>query len=298
MIYLACALYCEAQPWIQQFSLKKDLNSKRFQIFFNDSIRLIITKTGKVNAAIALTELFLLYPPADTDLLLNIGIAASRDANLPLGDGYLCRAIIDADTLRTYYPDLLFSHAMKEASLITYSIPQHKKADDWQQHVTGTMEQQTDSPNPVHSVILMDMEASGIYVAASHFLEQHQMLFYKIISDYGLEDSLSPESVSHLIAVHMDRIMSYLNPILSTLSQPKAYELTEHEQTLYSALCDALHFSVSMSYQLKQLLVYAKLTGRDLEVYLQTHLEQQTQHPCSSKKEGKQKLELIRNELL
>ena len=73
MIYVVTALYCEAKPWIHTFSLKKNIASSRFQIFQNDNICLVITQQGKLNAAIAVTDMFHLNPPKNTDLLLNVG---------------------------------------------------------------------------------------------------------------------------------------------------------------------------------------------------------------------------------
>ena len=55
MIYIACALYQEALPWIEQYQLKKRAELTKFQIFEGTAktaaqetltVRLVITGTG------------------------------------------------------------------------------------------------------------------------------------------------------------------------------------------------------------------------------------------------------------
>ena len=50
MLYVVTALYCEAKPWIQTFSLKKNVTSQRFQLFQNDNICTIDTDSELLSA--------------------------------------------------------------------------------------------------------------------------------------------------------------------------------------------------------------------------------------------------------
>ena len=121
MIYIACALYCEAKPFIEYYHLQKALTFHHFQVFKNEKFIVIITKQGKIHAAIAVTELFHRYPPKKTDFFINIGIAASAHTNGVIGKGYLCNKLIDGDSERTYYPDFIYQNPFDECSLISVS---------------------------------------------------------------------------------------------------------------------------------------------------------------------------------
>ena len=280
MIYVTTALFCEAKPWIQTYSLKRDPAQKKFQIFQNDNIRLIITQTGKVNAAIAVTELFHHTPPKPTDVLINAGIAASCKPERTLGGGYLVHKITDHDTLRDYYPDVIYRHTFPEASLATYS------------HAASTAECQSERCQ------LIDMEASGIYAAATNYLEAHQIIFFKCISDAGSFEHLTPDLIAGFLLPYIAPLYDYGCQIADALSRESNPVLTKKDEHCIVELSEAMHFSVTMQYQFRQLIYYAKLTGADIASYL-NELQQGLQlQPCHSKKEGKIYLERIRNELL
>lgn len=55
MIYIAAALTAEARPLITYFKLKRDNKIKKYQIFKNEEITLIITGTGMMQGAIGAT---------------------------------------------------------------------------------------------------------------------------------------------------------------------------------------------------------------------------------------------------
>ena len=52
MIYIFSAFYAEAKNIIDHYGLKKEksLETVRFDVFANDSIRLVITGVGEINA--------------------------------------------------------------------------------------------------------------------------------------------------------------------------------------------------------------------------------------------------------
>lgn len=279
MIYVVTALYCEAKPWIQAFSLKKNATSLKFQIFQNDNLCLVITKQGKINAAIAVTDMFHLCPPTGHDLLVNVGIAATMNQRIPLGAGFLCNKIIDKDTNRTYYPDVLFSHTFDEATLQTVSKP-----------VTTT--------NTVPSNSLIDMEASGVYTAATLFLKQHQLLFYKVVSDHCCDHLVSTDEASSLIEGKLPHVMDYVDTICKSLSNQDAYALDSEELCLIQKISEALHCSVTMTHQLKQLFLYSKLNQANPVHTLTQLYEELLDLPCNSKKEGKRYFERLKSELI
>ena len=58
MVYLFTALYCEAQIFIRQFNLTKNLENIWFQEFYNETLnlRLTITGVGELAAAAAVSS--------------------------------------------------------------------------------------------------------------------------------------------------------------------------------------------------------------------------------------------------
>lgn len=301
MLYVVTALYCEAKPWIQTFALKKNTTSQRFQIFQNDSICLVITKQGKLNAAVAVTDMFHLNPPTDKDLLLNVGIAATTNQKIPLGTGYLCNKIIDEDTNHTYYPDVLFSHSFEECTLRTVSKPATSdiilECEERNKHSNQLDSILLAEDNiPVYSLI--DMEASGVYTAATLFLKQHQLLFYKVVSDHCCDHSVSPEEVTFLLQDKLPLLIDYTDSICKTLSSQNVSALNSEEISLIQKVADALHFSVTMTHQLKQLFLYSKLNQANPAFTLTQLYEELIESPCNSKKEGKRYFERLKYELI
>ena len=165
MVFICTALHKEANPFIKFYNLKKDLNSNKFQIFKNDTITLIISGSGKIKASVAITYLICNYKFSSSDILINIGICgAKNNKDTNIGDIFLINKIFDFDEKRTYYPDLILNNNFKESSIETHS------------RVV------TSSENIENN--LVDMESSSIYVSSSTFLNQHQIIFIKIISDF------------------------------------------------------------------------------------------------------------------
>ena len=278
MIYILTALFCEAKPIIQMYHLEKKQSCTHFQLFCNNQIALIISGQGKLNAAIAITELFHRIPPKETDLLLNLGIAGSTDSTIPIGSGFFCNRLLDWDTLHTYYPDFLYAHHKKEAQLKTVSKP----------YMNVSANEHT----------LIDMEATGVYTAAMYFMKQHQVYFYKIVSDHCNGMSLQTEDITSLISPHISPIIDYFKEIENTLATNQRIALSSLEISLINELSDALHCSVTMAYQLRQLFLYEKLNQVDIIHLLHTNLEKLKISPCKTKREGKKYCEQLRNELI
>lgn len=78
MIYIVTAIYAEAQPFITRFQLKKESFHTRFQVFLNKEadLCLIISGTGSVPAAVAVSSICTEYGAGRGDFLLNAGICA------------------------------------------------------------------------------------------------------------------------------------------------------------------------------------------------------------------------------
>ncbi|HOA31897.1 MAG TPA: hypothetical protein PKM70_08225 [Clostridia bacterium] len=85
MIYIHTALSVEASPIIEGFKLKKDMDTKEFQVFGNEDVILIVSGVGKVKCAMGIAYLFGKYGVCEKDILLNVGYCGSSNLDVPLG---------------------------------------------------------------------------------------------------------------------------------------------------------------------------------------------------------------------
>lgn len=239
MIYIVTAMYAEAHPFITHFQLKKDLSHTRFQVFLNEesNLCLIISGTGSIPAAAAVSSICTVYGAGSGDFLLNTGICAQMwVGNEPLAQSgtetkntaqigriFLCNKIREEATGRTFYPDLLYRHGFGEAQIITGANPYRKAGSsaiysDWEQEGSlsasygkGILPQAAGMETT--GSYLYDMEAAAVYQAGAYYFGPHQMSFLKIISDDGNTENVTPEQIKHLISGNMDKIADYISTL-------------------------------------------------------------------------------------
>ncbi|MBO5228403.1 MAG: hypothetical protein J6B39_05355 [Lachnospiraceae bacterium] len=250
MILIVTALRIEAAPFIDYYNLKRDMNFKRHEVFKSpdSSVMLLITRPGKIPSAIALTELLAGCDIASSDYMINIGICGSTAA-FDKSTVYLCHSILDHDTGRQHYPDMLASHPFKEAALETFSVP-----------VTN------DNAHQV-SVSLVDMEASALFEAGNYHFAANQMFFVKIPSDMLNPETVTKESINSLMTTCAPVITDWLDGLLKAsynASAASSPTLSSEELVLLNNLSESLRLSVTMKEQLKQLFIYIKLKDGDL----------------------------------
>lgn len=267
MLYIITAMHAEAAPFIKHYNLKRDRLMKRYELYTSnqDEFLLLITGTGKLSAAIAVTELLVTHEPSDSDYLVNIGVcgscvypscdvfavsgitspSASCSARFlkDTAPVYIVNDILDHDTGRHYYPDMLFKHAFIEAGIETCSVVINDKS--------------------LITMPLVDMEASAIYQAASSFFSPHQMAFLKIPSDMLTTTQVTRETVTEIIETKLTVICEWLSNFSYSL-QFSVPCLTSSEQMLFDDLSCKLNLSVTMQEQLHQLFIYRKLTKGNL----------------------------------
>ncbi|HZK28340.1 MAG TPA: hypothetical protein VFD00_12470 [Thermoclostridium sp.] len=125
MITIFTALYCEAEPIIRYFDLKRQNNINGFQLFSNNSIHLLITGVGGINAAIGVTSLCSssINTPTFNDIVVNLGICGAENLTLKKGTILLGNKIIDLSTNKSYYPDMIFRHKFIESTILTSPVP-------------------------------------------------------------------------------------------------------------------------------------------------------------------------------
>lgn len=90
MIILITAIMPEAKAVLSACPMKRVLQDTITVYQSEDGLfRLLVTGSGKLNAAVAVTEYLSLYPASDTDIFCNLGICGGTGlANLHTG--YLC----------------------------------------------------------------------------------------------------------------------------------------------------------------------------------------------------------------
>lgn len=276
MIFIVSALYSEAKPLIDHFNLKKSPQTTRFQVFANQDIALLISGIGLLSAAVGTSYLLTKYNSAETDIAFNIGIAGSASKGFKIGEPIICNKIIHKDTYRSYYPDILINHGIREGVLESHS------------HVVENSALITEVNGDI-----VDMEGAGFYEAASSFLYAHNIYSVKVISDYLNPTALSGEKVSRLIELNLAVFSDLIEKSKEIQKNTKTELLSDEERELLESVSANLKLSTTMNYQLYQLAKqYIIRTGNRL------NLNDFIQATVKSKHEGKTYFEQIKERLL
>lgn len=223
-IFIYAALSCEAKPLIKYFGLKKATMLQPFATYLNHDICLTVTGLGKSAMAAGVAYSQALFASVNHPVLVNIGIAGHKDH--AVGELFLIGKIADFDSLKNYYPPLVFTPPCPTASIQTLSRPQLNY-------------------DPQH---LCDMEASAFYETAVRFSTGELIHCLKVISDNEASpvENIQPKQVSTLIAAHVATIEILLEE-LSLLAKV----ITAQEPELFEQLIQRYHFTVSEQGQLK-----------------------------------------------
>ncbi len=302
MIYLFTALYCEADLFIKNYHLEKNLANIRFQEFYQEksSIRLTITGVGEIAAAAAVSSICTTYQPKEEDFLLNIGICTRQTGK----DGiFVCNKIIEQASNKTFYPDLLYCHGLPEETIVTrmqpYSLSYHSEEYFTPLIFPEKMNKdneklQTESVNDN----LYDMEAAAIYQAGSYFFAPHQMMFLKLISDAETAQEVSGENVKHCMESNRDILFRIIEMIsIVTQKSQKRETAFWQEETQLTRLCHDLHCSKVMEDSLRNHIHYWELAGIDYVSVIQD-MYREGLLPCRDKREGKLRFEELKKRLL
>lgn len=290
MITIITALYPEAKPFVESLHLKKNLKETHYQLFEGDGIHLLITGTGMIPAAAVSARHFSLYPPQQTDLVLNCGIAGcSSETDAHIGDLFLISKITEQTTGRTYYPDILYRNPFSLRSLTTVAAP-----------CTGNSDFSGDYG------ALIDMEASALYQTLLPYISPERMFFFKVVSDFpfsGTSDQktspVTANQAASLLSARTNAILSFARQVSlhldSCFSEPS---FTKEEQALTDRLYRLLPMTESMRNETERLLRYAKLAFLPLSELLQSFFSLLPQEPVHGKKQAAPYLHLLKEHLL
>lgn len=265
MLYIFSALHIEAKPVLERFNLKKEQGLHRFPQFCGDGIRLTLTGMGNAAASTAVGSVLTAHPPADHDLLLNLGTCYGHTP----GAIYLCNKLEEESSGRTFYPDMVVRTGFKEAPIAT--------ANHIVKHADG----------------LADMEAAAIFQAANFFMGPHQMTFLKVVSDSG---SLpSPAKVEEIMGQR--EILEFVETLRGLAKEAPQKAITKEQEELADKLVQDLHCSATMEHELRQYTKYLSLEGIPWEKKIQS-LYTEGKLPCRDRQEGKIRFEQLKTEWL
>lgn len=228
MIYLFLSSKREAKIIIEYLNLKKS-QEQLFDIYENDYIKLIISGTGKIKMSASITYLLKDKKINLDDYFINIGICGSVNKNLEIGSIFECNKILDNDTKKEFYPDMILKNNLSEKSLETFSYPLKCYSNDIVSE-------------------LVDMEASAFFEIAQLFAFNHQIKVLKIVSDYLEIDEIRKNNfVEELFVEKMPIIKIYLEKIQELKISPI---LDNEEKNILFELFEKYKFT---DYQIKEL---------------------------------------------
>ena len=282
MIYIFSAFYAEAKNIIDHYGLKKEKSPEtvRFDVFANDSIRLVITGVGEINAAAAVSNIGGAYGISPDDEILNVGCGAGFSNETCLGSIFLGNKLTEQMTGRTFYPDMLMKTNLMECEIVT---------------VTRVLNEGSDS-------VVYDMEAAAVYQAAALFVGPHRMHFIKLVSDAG--ERIDQSKITELFALQEEKICGYIDMLLSVGGNKASMDdKTKGKNTVAESawnidgLISDMRCSKVMGDQLAQLIKYCRLSGIDYKAVLDEY-HTKGMLPCESKREGKKCLFELKQRLL
>ncbi|SEA35723.1 Nucleoside phosphorylase [Oribacterium sp. KHPX15] len=290
MVFIFMALYPEAKPVIKRLGLRKRTDRTRFQEFVSEEsgIVLTITGVGPVAAAAAVSAVLTEYDAGPEDQLLSVGTAAGNASDI-----FLLNKLLDQNSDRTFYPDMLIKTDFKEAAAITGSTVLSQRAAAFMKVAAEGYD-------------LYDMESAAVYQAGNIYLGPHQMSFIRVVSDEGVETADREQAVSDLAArvnavinSHVEEISDYVEKLLA-LSEKEKYRggiSDKSSEGLVDKIIEDGHFSKVMQDQLRQYVKYAVLSGVDWEKAVQGIYEE-GMLPTIDKRGGKKALDRIKNCIL
>ncbi|WP_279117797.1 spore photoproduct lyase [Fusobacterium varium] len=276
MIYIAVALTVEAKPLITYFKLKKDNEIKKYQVFKNEEITLIITGSGIMQGAIAVTYVLGNLDIGEEDIFVNLGICGAVKDSFSIGDIILCNKIINNCSKKNFYPDMLFKHKFKEGTLETFF-----------QVVDERMEKEKIKGE------IVDMEGAGVCEAASLFFSQHQINIIKIVSDYLNTSKITAEKVMELVENKINKIADWLIERKKfNVGNKEIFTLKEKESI--KKIEENLRLTESMYYEFLELIKYYKIQNKSIENIILKYSDIK----IKDKREGKITFERIRKEII
>lgn len=276
MVYIACALYQEAEPFIKEYDMNVCMRKKGITVYSSDCLYLVITGYGNVISAAALSAVLTEFPPKKEDCFINIGSAAGKGKQR--GRFYVGNKLIEAATGRCFYPDMILGVECEETLIYTSPV-----------FVDNVEDVAVTADN-----FVCDMEAAALYQVAEKYFYQDRMIFLKYVSDTGTHEAAD-------IVIGKDAKKRVVNLImyLKNISETEDAESIVKMQ-IFSAckkLETFLNASVSMCEEIEKLLSYRQLKYGDAEIFTDEFLKRQETNEPVVRKNGKRLLVDFREEI-
>lgn len=269
MIYIVTAMGIEGRAIIKYFNLKRDNSIKKFQVFKNEYITLILTGVGSIKVAVAISYFFSNLDIKKDDFLINIGIAGLSGEG-DLGDIFIINKIKNNDSGRYFYPDMIFNHKFKEGYLESFS-----KVVDKNEDIDGD---------------IVDMEGAGFFEAGGYFFKSYQMILLKIISD-RLSLRVEKDGIERLLDQKIGEIIDWIIR-LKDINMEKKITFDLKESEILELFLDKFRYTESMKNRLQDILLYRKIKGIDIVCELERYLKIEE----GGKKKGKEILDEFERE--
>lgn len=121
MIYIFTAIYPEAKILISLLDLKKESINGKYQQYIDkkNQIRLVIMGAGSMAAAVSVSHICTKYNVNNKDRVVLVGTCGIFSTNNYQNNIYICNKIIEAQTGKTFYPDILYRHDFLESAILT-----------------------------------------------------------------------------------------------------------------------------------------------------------------------------------
>lgn len=307
MIYLFTALYDEAYPFLQYYKMKKEINSLPFEMYRceEQQICLTITGTGEITAGDSCRGCLCNGTCESGRYLCAVRHMRRRRTEKR------CGLSVQQNYGRSDTKDILPGYFIQASVSRSCGCNRNERAAE-SKCVRGTCMSESGyaakygygksgelCDTELYNIELYDMEAAAGYQAAHHFFGPHQMFFIKIISDNGVQEKMSADTVRELVQAQIGQIAQAVERFAAA-ERDYAREqqvLSQEEQRQAERLSHDMHCSAVMEAELFQLLKYCRLSGIDYEDIIRDGYAVGSL-PCKDKKEGKRCLEQLRKELL
>lgn len=236
LVCIITALPAESRVFIDSLKLKPILDHG-WRLYGNSEHLLLQTGMGKLKSAAATSAV--LHLRNDIHAVINVGIAGGTEA---IGTQQLAHSIVDQGSGFSSYPHL-------PPQRVVNSIP------------TITVETLDKPSNDYKTGVSFDMEASGIFSAASPYLSSGSVQCLKVVSDNP--DRPLAEFKKDDVTALVGNTLPVMNNLLDWYARNRNHSTVEVDvQHLVSALTAKCHHSVNDKHQLSRLLFqHQALTG-------------------------------------
>lgn len=225
-ICLVTALPAESKPLIAHFGLAA-LATPGLTIYDGEHLCLVETGIGKLPAAVSVAAF--LYSSPSICALVNIGLAG---ADRPIGEVLLAHCVKDQASGKLWYPHL----------------PSRRRLNDADSIEVHTVDTPSTDYTPEHA---FDMEASGVFSAATRRLNLDAVHCVKVVSDNATQpwQKFDKQIASDLITQTLPIVDSLTASLLSQ-PQPSSNQLQE----LIDTLTTNYHHTATGKHELRKLL--------------------------------------------